>query len=354
MLLLSEETLQTYLSEICSCQALEVHAVNHNIYIPYMMNDALECYLLFPDAQLTGSPLPDYEGDSSCEITHKTVDGIHKTGIIFHQSLHNTKNVFTLWYTCAYQDLHCYRYDQIGHFWVSGQEHWRRLVYILGTIYDKYQYMGSQVCNPLEIELLKLMEFAPLYFYSPIHEPLDDSYPNTPEGLQAMKDLAKEAGDKRFLLLLALYRYLPFSGVRKILQWALNRPARTPLYELLFYKIQEASSQYPQRDYGKAHNRSIEAARVQLTRQLLDQGYQGEYPLFQKENLQILAMEEHPFTILEASDFPFRIQLMISETANADHRLNAGFFNRRGHRCQVTLPDESLFKTLFPPHKNLP
>ena len=78
MLLLSNETLQKYLSAICSCQALEVHTDNDKVYIPYMMNDALECFLLFCDAQLTGSPLADYEGD----ITVKT-DGICSSLLLF-------------------------------------------------------------------------------------------------------------------------------------------------------------------------------------------------------------------------------------------------------------------------------
>lgn len=332
MQLLSNEKLQKYLSEICSCHALEVHTDKDKVYIPYMMNDALECFLFFSDAQLTGLPLPDYEGDTSYEMVNETTESSSKTGIIFRQG---TQNVFTLWFTSVYQELQCYRYDRIGHFWVAGQEHWRRLVYILGTVYDKYQYMGSQVCNPQEMALLKLMEFAPFYYYSPIHEPLDDIYPDTLEGLQAMKNLAAEAGDRTFLALLAIYRYFPFVEVRKILQWAFNRPGRIPLYELLFHKIEEASRCYPERNYDEERNRSLDDARRQLTERLLQEGFRGEYPLFQKENRQILAMEEHPFTILEAKDFPFRIQLMESETTKADDRLNAGFFNRKGNRCRI-------------------
>ena len=333
MQLLSKETLHTYLSEICDCHALEVHADDSKVYIPYMMNDALECFLLFSDAQLVGHPLPDYEGDTSFEMVSQTIEGNDKTGLIFRQG---EQNVFTLWYAAAYQDLHCYRYDQIGHFWTPGQEHWRRLVYILGTIYDKYQYMGSEVCNPLEIKLLKLMEFAPLYYYSPIHDPLDDIYPNTIDGLQAMKDLAKEVHDKGYLFLLNIYRHFPYPMTKNILQRALNRPARIPMYELLFHKIESASICYPERDYGAERNRSIEDARRKLTEQLLLKGYQGRYPLFQKGSHQILAMEEHPFTILESKTFRFRIQLMESETSDADSRLNAGFFKRKGNQHKIT------------------
>ena len=332
MLLLSQESLQKYLSELCSCQALEVHSDHENVLIPYMMNDALECYLLFTDAQLTGRPIPAFEGDTSFECICETSGNSPKNGIIFRQG---SQNVFTLWYASVCQKLHCYRYDQIGHFWVSGQEHWRRLVYILGTVYDKYQYMGDQVCNPQETELLKLMEFAPFYQYSPIHEPLDDIYPDTAEGLQTMIALAAQAKDSSFLLLLGLYRILPFSWFRTMVSHALNRPRRIPLYELLYQKIEKASGSYPERDYGSERNRQIAEARKDLSDRLLKQGFLGNYPLFQKGNLQILAMEEHPFTILEANDFQFRIQLMVSETAGHCPGRNAGFFSKKGNRCRI-------------------
>lgn len=338
MQLLSTEMLQQYLSEICSCHALEVYADGDKVYIPYMMNDALECYMCFSDAQLIGQPQPSYDGESSFELIQDS-----KSGIIFRQG---TQNVFTLWYNSAHQHLQCYRYDQIGHFWVSGQEHWRRLVYILGTIYDKYCYMGDEVCNPEELELLKLMEFAPLYHYSPIHEPLDDIYPNTLEGIHAMRSLAREVNDRNFLLLLDIYHRFPISIIKNLLQRVLNRPARIPLYERLFHKIETASRRYPERDYGEERNRHIVDARNTLSQNLLSQGYVGEYPVFQKDALQIVAMEEHPFTILESSNFPFRIQLMESETRNGDQRINAGFFRKRGNRRRIVKMEDITKRTM--------
>jgi len=341
MLLLSQESLHKYLSEICSCQALEVHTDQEKVYIPYMMNDALECYLLFCDAQLTGRPVPEFEGRTDFEFICENEENRSRNGIIFRQG---DQNVFTLWYGECCRSLHCYRYDRIGHFWVSGQEHWRRLVYILGTIYDKYQYMGDQVCNEQETALLKLMEFAPFYYYSPIYDPLDAIYPDTLEGLQAMKKLAVEAKDSAFVRLLTLYRFLPFSWFRKCVSLALNRSRRVPLYELLFAKIKAASGCYPERDYGQERNEQITAARRELADRLYKEGFCGEYPLFQKGKIQILAMEEHPFTILEAKDFAFRIQLMVSETAGCCRGLNAGFFDAKGNRGQIVTAENFFEK----------
>ena len=332
MFTLTRSQLHQYLSEIIACNALEVHAEDDNLYIPYMMNDALECCLHFSGGQLTGHCLADFEGETSFEFVDDNAGQGDRTGIIFRQG---ADNVFTLWYTHCCQTLACYRYDQIGHFWVKGEEHWRRLVYIIGTIYDKYEYMGDRVCSPSEIALLPLMEFAPFRMFSPIHESLDSIYNDTERGLKTIEKLAAEANDRSFLQLLSLYRRFPFGVLKKILHRAMNAPGRIDLYQLLFTRVEKASAIYPARSYDDAGNRQIAQARSSLTRELQSQGYTGTYPLFQKENRQILAMEEHPFTILEASDFHFRIQLMESETARTDARINAGFFRKKGNTCKI-------------------
>ena len=92
---------------------------------------------------------------------------------------------------------------------------------------------------------------------------------------------------------------------------------------------------YPERDYGAKRNCHIAAARKQVSETLLKQGYLGEYPLFQKDNHQILAMEEHPFTLLESKDFHFRIQLMESYTPKTTRGLNAGFFEKKGNHRRI-------------------
>lgn len=362
MTLISLDELQKYLSEILACDAFELHTDSENAYIPYMMNDALECYLHFSGIQLTGHYLPDFEGETTFEL----ISSETRPGIIFRQG---TENLFTLWFSSCCRALACYRYDQIGHFWVEGQEHWRRLVYIVGTIWDKYEYMGGQVCTEAEQKLLPLMEFAPFRMYSPIHgfeapmesagsaasavaalldfprgprtprrslDPLAAIYPDSRRGLETMTALAREADDRFFLFLLYLYRRLPFSWMKKTLHRAMNRPGRIPLYELLFQKIQDAASVYPARDYGPARNERICRMRSEVSRRMQEQGFSGQYPLFQKGRFQILAMEEHPFTILEASDFDFRIQLMESETAVEDFRTNAGFFQKKNNRSRIS------------------
>lgn len=322
---------QECLNELTASDSFELQSHTHafgqtDYYIPYMMNDALECYFILENAQMKGTFLPDAINEIQLVTTEES------PALVIRQ---NDENVCTLWFETVQKKLQYYRYHEIGHFWVEGQEHWRRLVYIIGTIYDKYHYIGNSSCNALEQELLPLMEFAPFRYWSPIHESLDDIYPDTMEGIETMKALCKEANDHSYLRLLKIYERLPLLFVRKYLTKALNSPKRAALYELIFKKVNEASLSYPDRDYGESLNQHIHNKRTELTKELLAKGFTGTYPLFHKENTQILVMEEHPFTILEWDHFKFRMNLMVSNTDKPYRSLNAGFFDSTGSSSAI-------------------
>lgn len=333
--------LEERVREILSCDAFELHRMETsdgklNIYIPYMMNDALECYFVLEDVTMTGAYLPEYDEEISVDF----VDTERGAAAIFHQG---PERVFTIWYENSYFEQKCYRYDQIGHFWVEGEEHWRRLVYIIGTIHDKYSYMGPDVCNELEISLMPLMEFAPFRSFSPIHESLDSYYEDTAAGMECMERLAYEAGDREFLYLIRFYKQIPFKKqAAKHLAKAMQSWKRGQLYDHIFEKVQAASSMYEERTYSDQLHIEIQKKREEIQATLTSHGFSGTYPLFQKSNMQILAMEEHPFTILESEHYEFKIRYMVSEIDSKDKSLcidgenryirNAGFFKKRGNR----------------------
>ena len=338
---ISSFELKEYLDEIISCDAFELHKSEthdgkQNFYIPYMMNDALECYLVLEDGTMTGT----YREDLDAEMSVDHVNADHGLALIFRQGM---ENIFTIWYESCYCEQKCYRYDQIGHFWVEGEEHWRRLVYIIGTIHDKYRYMGEMVCNEKEMELMPLMEFAPFRYFSPIHEALDEYYDESEEGFLCMQNLAKEAGDKDFLRMMKLYELTPFKrqGVAALVN-AMMSPKRNTLYEVIFEKVRQASLEYSERVYPAELSEEIQKKRTQVDEILRAHGFSGSYPYFYKGTMQILAMEEHPFTILESEHYGFRIQYMVSECSAPDKyikragqpgvKLNAGFFKKKGNR----------------------
>lgn len=85
---------------------------------------------------------------------------------------------------------------------------------------------------------------------------------------RTMVQLAKEAEDKNFAFWLSLYRILPCKGLcTRLLAGRMRKEKRCRLY--------------------------------------------------QREGMQVLAMEEHSFTILESEQYRFHIRFMVSETKQA-------------------------------------
>lgn len=365
------ENLQKCIDELSDCDAfeLQLHMDENgqlNGYIPYMMNDALECFFVLTDCKLTGESVTgiftDASGDSDA-FGNFACDKKVSVKLVNEESVHAlvirraTGEVSTLWFKNLSKELHCYRYHEIGHFWVKGQEHFRQLVYIVGTIYDKYSYMGASLCNVEELSLLPLMEFAPFRYWSPIHESLDTHYPDTLDGIVCFKELCMEAGDfsllrlaKRYEKLACstcqiteFYRNFALSKLVKKIAFALVSSGHEPFYELIYQKVCEASLKYPSRDYGDAMNAQIVKTKQEVANTLLKKGFVGEYPRFVNRHLSVVVTEEHPFTlsVLEYANYGFRMQYMVSETPLQPAFLNQGFFEgRKNHGWIVKNIDE--------------
>lgn len=312
-----------HLEEVFACNAFELcKGQNEDEYlIPYMMNDALEYYFVLKNCKMTG------EYQSEVPVESVRMDQEEKRGVMVIRQ--ENGNTFTLLFQEITEHARCYQYHSIGHFWVKGQEHWRQLVYIIGTIYDKYDFFQDRFCSEREKELMYLITFAPFRRWSPISESLSEQYPTDRKGWEVMERLAREAKDRKYLRLLKLYRVLPFRWMEQVLSWRLTSPARQDLYEKIWKEVTAASEEYPDRDYGNALNGIIREKRCRLDEILKSQGFQGTYPIYYNEKTCIVAAEELPFTILEWDDFVFRIQLMVSENVCTKRR-NAGFFRNKG------------------------
>lgn len=325
--------LKISLDELLACNAFELHKASENgtdYYIPYMMNDALECYFVLRDCQLTGNLPKQFQDVKSVEL----IESEGTPALLLRQT---DGSVATLWFSSFQKELKCYRYHEIGHFWVKGQEQWRQLVYMIGTIYDKYVYMGSHICNDVELELLPLMEFAPFRYWSPIHESLDAYYPDTPYGLETIQELCRDAGDRKLLRYLTLSSFLPRSLRTKLLGEELARAGHEKLYESIYQKVCLASSAYPSRAYASDIREHMELSRVSVSKEFYDLGCSGTYPHFQKGNVSILVTEEHPFVIsdLEYENYGFRMQFMVSECNHRPQYLNEGFFRKKGNSSKI-------------------
>lgn len=318
------------LKKILEAQVLEVCPDGADFLVPYMMNDALEYYLRFTDARLMGAYDPEKD-----LVLAQLVRGQERSMLILGQE---DGSRCTLSFRSVEESARCYQYHSIGHFWVEGQEQWRQLVYIIGTIRDKYEYFGDRFCRSKEQELMHLIHFPPFRKWTPIHETLEERYPTSKEGLETMERLAEEAGDRGYLGLLHLYRLFPCLGMECLLARQLCSGRRQRLYELIYKKVAEASREYVQRDYGPEANRQMETMRRKLEEELKEHGFEGKYPVLQKGELQVIAAEEHPFTVMESDEYAFRIRLMVSGCPRReadDCGRCAGFFRGKGRSSRI-------------------
>ena len=152
------------LAELFDYGSFDICRSGDKYIIPYIMNDAVECYLTVENAVLKG----DYHSEEEI-ISASLVLGSEKGyGLILHQQ----DNVITLWFDNLHVHEACFKYHEIGHFWVKGQEQWRMLVYMVGTIADKYMYMGKEYCNETECFIQSLIYFAPFRRWTPVPDDL--------------------------------------------------------------------------------------------------------------------------------------------------------------------------------------
>lgn len=311
----------------------------HNIYIPYMMNDAMECYIVLNNASIVGT----YNREFIHETTAAFEDGDGKRQLLIVRQ--SDKNTCTVWFEDAKIVKKLYRFDQICHNWRKGNEQWSQLTYIIGTMYDKYLFNGDSVCNATELSLMKLIEFAPFRFYAPAPELFEELYANTYDGTSTMYRLAKDAHDYSYAFLCLLYKRFPSMPLAKYLSKRLASSKRFCLYQSIYNKAIQGASAYPSRQYLKpSDNEAITALRDSADQKMHSIGFTGSYPEYQRNNTYVRITEEHPFTIMDWDDVIFSQSFMVSECRAHKKGMNLGFFNGKGLSCQVMNRDEFFEK----------
>ena len=135
-LLLSENQFELILPEIGT-------SAPDTIRLVYLMNDAVESFLLFHNARLTGTYDPAYEGELDALLTQ---DENERYALIVHQG----DSVVTLFFEDLTLENHYYDYSQIGHFWMKGYEYLRQLEYRIAILRDKLDYLGEESCSTEE------------------------------------------------------------------------------------------------------------------------------------------------------------------------------------------------------------
>lgn len=265
----------------------------------YLMNDAVESFLVFENARMTGYYDPKYEGELEASLEEE------KGGyaLIVRQG----ETVFTIFFEKLSMEVHLYNYGETGHFWVQGYEYLRQIEYKIAILRDKYRYLGAEFCNEKEQKLASLADFPPLnyccYPAVPAKYLVTDGndWRVTEEALQVMLSVTRASGDKRLERVLRHYRRFPGKRNAKKIARMLHRNAHSETVDLLEKYLREAASEYENRSFGEEADGKYRA--------ILEQAEARQREL-KKLGIESRILREEPFVYAKDS-IEFHVYLMI-------------------------------------------
>lgn len=267
----------------------------------YLMNDAVESFLVFVNAKMTGQYQVDYEGELEAELSREDTENGSTYVLVVHQG----DSVVTLFFEDLKVETHLYRYGDLGHFWVKGYEYLRQLEYRLAILHTKCEYLGDDAASEEERKLAELVHFPPLNYacYPAVSQkyivPMDGVWEPTEQAISIMEELAGEAKDHSLLRWLAFYRKHHGKGMSRLLAWMLHRVRHGAVVDLLIDKLMRVSECYPVRTYEAEGNR----------KKILMQATQRKAEL-EAQGKQVTLVREEPFTTAQDS-VEYNIYLMI-------------------------------------------
>ena len=220
-----------------------------NLRLVYLMNDAVESFLVFQKVRTTGSYRKDYEGELDATLSRSRDEYV--------LSVWQGDSVFTIFFAELALEVHCYDYGETGHFWVKDWEYLRRLEYLIAIVRDKYDYLGEPYCSLEEQKLAALADFPPLNYcsYPAVPERYlvrrEDAEAASHEAIDVMEEMAKRAGDGSLLRMLRLYRKRPRSVlIRKWIAWMLRKWEHAKVVNALSECLKEEGKRYQRRSFG--------------------------------------------------------------------------------------------------------
>lgn len=274
----------------------------NEIRLVYLMNDAVESFLVFEHAVLTGTYQADYEGE--LEASLECQDDPEKPYLLI---VRQGDSVVTLFFKNLRLECHLYDYGKIGHFWVSGYEYLRQLEYRIAILRDKCEYLGEEFCTEEERKLASLAHFPPLNHtnYPAVPEnylvPQEEPWVPSELAISVMEELAEEAKDTRFSTLLKWYRRHPVRIFSRFLAMLLHTNAHAKVTDLLEERLSRAASVYPKRSFGAAANARFEETMAKA---------RARQTQLEKQGVKSLILREEPFEIARDS-IGFTAYLMI-------------------------------------------
>lgn len=266
----------------------------NEIYLVYMMTDAIESILVLEGAVMTGEFDRQYEGECSGSIT------ILKDTSYMLAVRQGQENAFTIRFWGIRCDETVYDYHSIGHFWMDDYEVLRHLTYQIGLIYEKYTFMGEEYCNRKEQALLPLYDLAPLRRYICVYWEENETFSSTTEAVDTAIQLADSIQDVSLVHLFKKYKSfvdkdrqqrLICGYYEKRISKAFAKAKHCNFVQLLLKKLSDASREYQKASFGSQRDFWIEKGRKAL---------QHKYPAH-------WILEEHSFCIGEPFSYHFHV-----------------------------------------------
>ena len=267
-----------------------------------LMNDAVESFLVFKEAKMTGKYLRDYEGMLDATLSKEeetyilTVWQDDQALTIIFLSSWNWKFIFM---NMARLRISGYRDMNICVF----------LEYQIAILRDKYDYLGENYCTDIEKKLAQLADFPPLNdtCYPAVPEkylvPRVNGWRPTKAAIDVMIELAGEVNDRSMIRNLKLYRMCHGRWMTRKIAGMLCQTIHQQLIVLISEKMKEGTRHYSKRIFDEKiedeFNRRLKKA-VKRQQKLIASG------------IRALVYREEPFTTAKDS-LEFHVYLMIDE-----------------------------------------
>ena len=251
-----------------------------DIAVAYLMNDAVESFLIFRDSVMTG----DY-----CDIDVEQTASIDKLDdgymLIVNQ---DGENVFTIRFTELVLRTHLFNYGCMGHFWVKGYEYLRQLEYQLADIRDKYRYLGDEYCSEKEMQLMKLADFPPIKRYKSVPDRYYVPYPDCvyQATIAYLLSIAQQVNDCSMAMIIRKYGKKPSGYNSFLLGVMLHTKKHADFVDALIKDLRDAASIYDDRIFSEDENR--EHKRIHLVAE-------NKLKEYEKRGFRGILYREEPF-----------------------------------------------------------
>ena len=332
---------------------------NRDCHVVYLMNDAVESYIVLEDAIMTGEYLggdstkdvnesdsgdnikdvnksdssdnakdvnksgssdnikdvnksgnSDYVKDINCnseeEIEYIETAGIQRIDggymLIVNQENNGFVNTFTIRFSKIYLRAEYYNYGDIGHFWIKDYEYMRQLEYELATLRDKRRFMGDSACNEKEKVLSLLADYPPIKAYPSVPDKYYVPYPDSvdKDATEYLLHLCIRAADKKLYNVIKAYGESESMRLMKKITKMLVSKKHSKVVFLLINELRDATKCYNRRKFAE-NEVDINRIHNEILKVALE---------YREKGREVLIYREEPF-IYEKDSVTYKEQLLV-------------------------------------------